>query len=69
MVAVERREDDALVAGFGPSLRPKGSFEFTYAEIGAGTATVTGELTMSLDASYGQFCEHNYNQDGLVTAA
>ena len=49
--------------------RPKGSFEFTYAEIGSGTSSVKGELAMVLEASYGQFCEHNYNQDGLIVAA
>ena len=49
--------------------RPEGSFEFTYAEIGAGTATVSGALPISLDSSYAQFCVHHYNQDGLVNAA
>ena len=49
--------------------RPKGSFEFTYAEIGSGTSSVQGELAMNLEGSYGQFCEHNYNQDGLIVAA
>lgn len=49
--------------------RPKGSFEFTYAEIGKGFAEVHGELAMSLQGSYGQFCEHNYDHDGLVIPA
>ena len=49
--------------------RPSGSFEFTYAEIGAGTAMVQGDLNISLDATYAHFCEHNYNQDGLIRAA
>jgi hypothetical protein len=49
--------------------RPSGSFEFTYAEIGAGTASVTGPMAMELDGSYAQFCIHHYNQDGLVQAA
>jgi hypothetical protein len=49
--------------------RPTGSFEFTYAEIGHGTAETEGELELKLDSSYAQFCEHNYNQDGLVKAA
>lgn len=48
--------------------RPSGSFEFTYAEIGAGTASVTGELAMELDGTYAQYCIHHYNQDGLVAA-
>lgn len=48
--------------------RPAGSFEFTYAEIGAGTASVTGELAMELDGTYAQYCIHHYDQDGLVAA-
>ena len=46
--------------------RPSGSFEFTYAEIGAGTSKVEGELPMDLQGSYAQYCVHNYDQDGLV---
>ena len=49
--------------------RPSGSFEFTYANIGAGTASVSGPLPMELDSSYAQFCIHHYDQDGLVAAA
>jgi len=49
--------------------RPGGSFEFMYAEIGAGSATVSAELPIQLDGSYAQFCVHHYNQDGLVKAA
>jgi hypothetical protein len=49
--------------------RPTGSFEFTYAEIGLGTAVVTGPMAMELDDGYAQFCIHHYNQDGLVRAA
>ncbi len=49
--------------------RPSGSFEFTYAEIGLGTTTVTGGLDMAFEDSYAQFCVHHYNQDGLVRAA
>ncbi len=48
--------------------RPTGSFEFTYAEIGAGTASTKEPLVMETDASYAQFCIHHYNQDGLVNA-
>lgn len=46
--------------------RPEGSFEFTYAEIGAGRSSVQGELAMELKGSYAQFCELHYNQKGLV---
>lgn len=48
--------------------RPAGSFEFTYAELGHGTAQTSGALEVEFDGSYAQFCEHNYNQDGLVQA-
>lgn len=49
--------------------RPSGSFEFTYANIGAGTASVTGALPMELDGTYAQYCILHYDQDGLVAAA
>ncbi len=49
--------------------RPSGSFEFTYAEIGLGTSTVTGEMEMEFEDSYAQFCVHHYDQDGLIRAA
>ena len=49
--------------------RPTGSFEFTYAEIGAGTSTVEGDMAFDLDGSYAQFCVHHYDQDGLVQTA
>lgn len=49
--------------------RPAGSFEFTYAEIGSGTASVSGQLPIELDGTYAQFCVHNYDQNGLVAAA
>ena len=48
--------------------RSHGSFEFTYAEIGLGTTTVTGEMDMAFEDSYAQFCVHDFNQDGLVRA-
>ena len=49
--------------------RTAGSFEYTYAELGLGTSTVTGAMEMQLDASYGQFCTIHYNQEGIVRAA
>ena len=49
--------------------RPSGSFEYTYAEIGLGTSTITGAVEFQLDESYGQFCTIHYNQEGLVRAA
>ena len=49
--------------------RTSGSFEYTYAELGLGTATVSSAIEMQLDASYGQFCSIHYNQQGMVRAA
>lgn len=46
--------------------RPSGSFEFTYAEIGRGTTSVTGEIEMAYEDSWAHFCIHHYNQDGMV---
>ena len=46
--------------------RPSGSIEFTYAEIGLGTTSVTGEMEMAFEDSYAQYCVHHFNQDGLV---
>ncbi len=42
------------------------SFEFTYAEIGLGTTTVTGDMEMAYENSWAHFCIHHFNQDGLV---
>ena len=47
-------------------VRPSGSFEFTYGEIGRGTTTVSGDLEMSFEDSWAMFCVHQYNQDGLI---
>ena len=46
--------------------RPSGSFEFTYAEIGRGTTSVTGDMEMAFEDSWAHFCVHHFNQDGLV---
>jgi hypothetical protein len=46
--------------------RPSGSFEFTYAEIGLGTTSVTGDIEMAFADSWAHFCVHHFNQDGLV---
>ena len=50
-------------------VRSEGSFEFAHAEIGSGTAKVTGPLAMDLDATFAQFCVHHYDQDGVIRAA
>ena len=46
--------------------RPSGSFEFTYAELGLGTTSVTGDMAMAFADSWAHFCVHHFNQDGLV---
>jgi hypothetical protein len=46
--------------------RPRGSFEFTYGEIGKGSTAVEGDLAMVLEDSWALFCVHHYDQDGLV---
>ena len=46
--------------------RPSGSIEFTYAEIGQGTTSVTGDVEMAFEDSWAHFCVHHFNQDGLV---
>jgi hypothetical protein len=46
--------------------RPSGSFEFTYAEIGLGTSTVTADMDMAFEDSWAHYCVHHFNQDGIV---
>ena len=46
--------------------RRKGSFEFTYSEIGTGSTRVTGDFDMAYEDSWAQFCIHHFNQDGIV---
>jgi len=46
--------------------RPSGSFEFTYAEVGLGTTSVTGDMEMEHEDSWAHYCVHHFNQDGLV---
>ncbi len=46
--------------------RPSGSFEFTYAEIGVGTTSVTGDIEMAFEDSWAHYCVHYFNQDGLI---
>jgi hypothetical protein len=46
--------------------RPSGSFEFSYAEIGLGTTSVTGDMEMAYEDSWAHYCIHHFNQDGLV---
>ena len=44
--------------------RPSGSFEFSYAEIGMGTTSVTGDMEMAFEDSWAHYCVHHFNQDG-----
>ena len=46
--------------------RPKGSFEFTYGEIGKGTTTAMGDIEMAFEESWAMYCVHHYNQNGLI---
>ena len=46
--------------------RPSGSFEFTYAEIGLGTTSVTGGIEMTFEDSWAHYCVHHFNHDGLI---
>ena len=49
--------------------RPSGSFEFTYAEIGLGTTSVTGNIEMAYEDSWADWCVHHFNQDSLIRGA
>jgi hypothetical protein len=49
--------------------RPSGSFEFTYAEIGLGTTSVTGGIEMAFEDSWAHYCVHHFNQEGLVRSS
>ncbi len=46
--------------------RRDGSFEFSYAEIGLGTTSVTGDMEMAYEDSWAHYCIHHWNQDGLI---
>lgn len=46
--------------------RPSGSFEFTYAEIGLGSTSVTSEMEMAYEDSWAHWCIHYFNQDGII---
>ena len=46
--------------------RPSGSFEFTYAEVGLGETTVTGDIEMAYEDSWAHWCVHHFDQNGLV---
>jgi hypothetical protein len=48
--------------------RPSGSFEFTYAEIGQGTTSVTGDIEMAYEDSWAHFCIHHFDQQSSQTA-
>ncbi len=46
--------------------RPSGSFEFTYADIGRGSTSVSGDMEMAFTDTYAHYCVHHFDQDGLV---
>lgn len=41
-------------------------FEYTYAEMGAGTTKTTGSIELEFSESYGQFNVLHMNQDGVI---
>ena len=41
-------------------------FEYTYAEMGAGTTKTTGNIELEFSESYGQFNVLHMNQDGVI---
>lgn len=41
-------------------------FEYTYAEMGSGTSSVTSDIQMELSESYGQFNILHMNQNGVI---
>jgi hypothetical protein len=45
--------------------RPRGSFEFTYAEIGLGTTSVTGNIEMAYEDSWAHWCVHHFNPSAI----
>ena len=46
--------------------RPRGSIEFTYADIVLGKTSVTGDIEMAFEDSFAMFCIHHFNQNGLI---
>jgi len=46
--------------------RPKGSFEYTYAEIGTASTKTQGAIALELNNSFGQFNELHFNQSGII---
>lgn len=48
--------------------RPKGSFEYTYAEIGNAVAKTNGAIALEMNNTYAQFNKIHYDQNGVVRA-
>ena len=46
--------------------RPSGSFEFTYAEVGRGTTSVSADMDMSFEDSWAHYCVHHFDQNGMI---
>ena len=44
---------------------PQG-LEYSYAEMGRGSSSSTGDIALELSDSYGQFCYLHWNQDGVI---
>ncbi len=43
-----------------------GGIEYTYAEMGVGNTSVTGDIAFDLNDSYGQFVNMHWNQNGVI---
>ena len=43
-----------------------GGLEYTYAEMGVGNSSVTSDIALDLNDSYGQFSQLHWNQDGVI---
>lgn len=41
-------------------------FEYTYAEMAAGTSKITADIELDLNNSYGQFNVRHMNQNGVI---
>jgi hypothetical protein len=44
-----------------------GGFEYEIAEVGSGTAKISGPIALSLDKTYAQFAHIHLNNDGVVS--
>ena len=53
-------------AEFQARIHLPSGFEYTYAEMGAGTSKITADIELDFNNSYGQFNILHMNQDGVI---